>query len=365
MKFLFFTAFISSIFLKSDLSEQIELAGDNKSEIKRALKKVPKNEYDGMVFLIKNMPDEDLKTLKSDFLLRNSRLAYQSWKESPWYNDIPEIIFFNYILPYASLNERRELWRETLNETSISIIKKSNSISEAAVLLNQNIFEELGVIYSTNRPKADQSPNESIEAGMASCTGLSILLIDACRSVGIPARFVGTPSWVNNSGNHSWVEIWDNGWHFTGAAEPVDDKLNDGWFIELASEGISGDYKYGVFAATWGETETYFPMDWLPGVNTYHSIDITKNYNSRKILTDLIPIRIRIKGNDGRRKSANVIVKNEEEIIFEGISKNESNDLNDHLTFMLPKGETFTFQTQSSKLYHTVGKEEIIDFIIN
>jgi len=365
MKFLFMTLFIGSIFLKFELSEQIELAGENKTEIKRALKKVPKNEYDGMVFLIKNMPDEDLKTLKSDFLLENSRLAYQSWKTSPWFKNVPEIIFFNYILPYASLNERREMWRETLYKTSASIIKKSNSISEAAVMLNQNIFEELGVIYSTDRPKADQSPNESIKAGMASCTGLSILLIDACRSVGIPARFVGTSSWINDSGNHSWVEIWDDGWHFTGAAEPVDNKLNDGWFIELASEGVSGDYKYGVFAATWGKTETYFPMDWLPGVDTYYSIDITKNYNSRRILTDLIPIRVRVKGYDGKRKSVNVIVKNGEKIIFDGISKNESNDSNDHLTFMLQKGETFIFQTQSHQLNHTVEDEDIIDFIIN
>jgi hypothetical protein len=365
MKFLFLLAFIGSFLLKPDLSEQIELAGNNKSEIIRALKKVPKDEYNGMVFIIKSMPNEDLKTLKSDFLLENSRLAYQSWEESPWYKDIPEIIFLNYVLPYANLNERRELWRETLYETSRSIIKKSNTISEAAVKLNQNIFEELGVIYSTNRPKADQSPNESIKAGMASCTGLSILLIDACRSVGIPARFVGTPSWINDSGNHSWVEIWDDGWHFTGAAEPVDDKLNDGWFAELASEGIPGDYKYGVFAATWGKTETYFPMDWLPGVRTYYSIDITKNYNSRKILTDLIPIRIRIKDNDGKRKSVNVIVKNGEKIIFKGISKNENNDLNDHLTFMLPKGETFTFLAPYNQLNHTVKDEEIIDFIIN
>ena len=61
----------------------------------------------------------------------------------------------------------------------------------------------------------------------------------------------------------------------------------------------------------------------------------------------------------------NVIVKNGEKIIFDGISKNESNDSNDHLTFMLQKGETFIFQTQSHQLNHTVEDEDIIDFIIN
>ena len=57
-----------------------------------------------------------------------------------------------------------------------------------------SIFEKLDVVYSTKRPKADQSPGESIKAGLASCTGLSILLISACRSVGIPARADSRPA---------------------------------------------------------------------------------------------------------------------------------------------------------------------------
>ena len=39
--------------------------------------------------------------------------------------------------------------------------------------------------HARKRPKPDQSPYESIDAGFASCTGLSVLLIDACRSVGV------------------------------------------------------------------------------------------------------------------------------------------------------------------------------------
>ena len=50
------------------------------------------------------------------------------------------------------------------------------------------------------------------------------MVIDACRAVGVPARFVGTPLWADKSGNHSWVEVWDKGWHFTGAAEPAGDR---------------------------------------------------------------------------------------------------------------------------------------------
>ena len=44
-----------------------------------------------------------------------------------------------------------------------SIGKNANSAYEGAAILNNKIFEMVGVEYSTKRPKADQSPYESIE----------------------------------------------------------------------------------------------------------------------------------------------------------------------------------------------------------
>ena len=63
---------------------------------------------------------------------------------------------------------------------------------------------------------------------MATCTGLSFLLVDAFWSVGIPARMAGTPMWTNMKGNHSWVEVWVDGeWYFT---EYYPEDLNKSWF---------------------------------------------------------------------------------------------------------------------------------------
>ena len=52
-------------------------------------------------------------------------------------------------------------------------------------------------------------PMSTMVFGYASCTGISILYVDALRSVGIPARLVGTPAWhgKENDGNHNWVEV--------------------------------------------------------------------------------------------------------------------------------------------------------------
>ena len=346
-----------------DIDQQLKIAGKNKNQIKKALRKVPKVHRAGMEWLIKHMPEEDLKNVTSDFLLENCELAYKAWKEASWGKEIPESVFFEYVLPFANLNEKRESWRKDFYYRFSGIMRNSASSYQAAASLNNKMFEMVGVKYSTKRSKADQAPYESMETGLASCTGLSILLIDACRSIGVPARFVGTPMWYNNSGNHSWVEIWDNGWHVTGAAEPTGDELNNVWFSGLASRAVEGHPKYGIFAATWANSEIHFPMDWLPGIDSYNAVDVTASY-IKNVDESLVPIRIRTIDAKGERQQVAVVVTGDDNFSFEGVSKSEACDLNDHLTLMLPKGKEFIIKTKDDQKKISIEKEEIIDLKI-
>jgi len=51
----------------------------------------------------------------------------------------------------------------------------------------------------------DQAPHDSMESGLTSCIGWSILLIDACR-----ARSAFPPGWWAPQRDHqTWVEVWD------------------------------------------------------------------------------------------------------------------------------------------------------------
>lgn len=346
-----------------ELEKQLSIAGKNRIEIQQAMDNVLPDSHIGMEWLISHMPEEDLKTLSSEFLINNCELAYESRKSFPWGMDVPEEIFFDAVLPYASLNEKRDDWRRDFRNKFEPIVINAKSSYEAAVLLNHQIYDKLGVIYSTDRPKADQSPFESINAGMASCTGLSILLIAACRSVGVPARFAGTPLWHNNSGNHSWVEIWDDGWHFTGAAEPTGNILNETWFQGLASNAKKGDEQYGIYAVTWNNSEIFFPMNWLPGVKTYRAIDITDRYKIKDDKNgELVPIRIRSLDASGIRKSVKVTIISENDFLYEGTTKDKYCDANDHLTFMIPKGKTITVKSLNDiQKIDVVDKEKIID----
>ncbi|EMI46640.1 Transglutaminase-like domain protein [Rhodopirellula sp. SWK7] len=260
-----------------DLDARLVIAGENRVEIEKALAKVPETQRPGMEFLIANMPDDDLRSLKAEFLLENAELAYRSRESESWAKSIPIEIFYNDVLPYASINERRDNWRADFRKRFLPLVADATTTSEVATILNQKIFSILDVRYSTKRAKADQSPYESIEGKTASCTGLSVLLINACRAVGVPARFVGTPLWADGSGNHSWVEIWDDGWHFTGAAEPTGDRLDDGWFLKRAASATD-EPKHAIYATSFRRTSLSFPCVWDRTLDSIPAIKVTHRY---------------------------------------------------------------------------------------
>ncbi len=352
---------LANFTLANTLNDALSIAGGNRIELEKAIELIPKDQLFGLEWIISHMPEEHLKNIKAEFLIKNCDLAYKTKYNTNWGDGIPENIFLDYVLPYTNLNERVDNWRPEFYEKFYPLVESLNSSYEATVLLNQKIYDIVGVKYSKDRPKADQSPFESIESGMASCTGLSILLIDACRSVGIPARFVGTPLWYNNSGNHSWVEIWDKEWHFTGAAEPTGDKLDEAWFVNLANKAIEGDINHGIFAVTWLDTDLYFPMTWLPNSKVYNAIEVTASYKTVIVDEEYIPIRIRVLDSLGNRKEVLVRIIGKDNFMEEGISKGENFDMNDYLIFMLPKGQQFKIESNNVSITIRVDKEEIID----
>lgn len=157
--------------------------------------------------------------------------AYKARERFSWAKALPDSIFLNEVLPYVSLNENREEWRPDFYGRFSSYVANCQTIWEAIDSVNRNIRDEVRVDYNTKREKPDQSPYESMRQGMASCSGLSILLTDAFRAVGIPARVAGTPNWHDNRGNHNWCEVWVDGqWYFT---EYYPNALNKAWFLRM------------------------------------------------------------------------------------------------------------------------------------
>ena len=340
-------------------------AGTNRAELTAALEQTPADQRNGMKFLIENMPPRDLTTLSARFLRENVSLAYEVSGQMPWAKKIPEEIFLNDVLPYASVSEDRDNWRQRLHDLCLPLVKDCKTAAEAAQIINQKLFRQLNVKYSTKRRAPDQGPLETMQSGVATCTGLSILLVDACRAVGVPARVVGTPLWFNKSGNHTWVEIWDGDWHFAGAAEADPNGLDRGWFVHNASQAVKDPPEHSIYASSFRKTGLSFPLSWARGADYVPGVNVTDRYAAKAKPADAAKVRLNVKvlsrppdrpmnlppgqGLDqplGERVIAKVTVTEAANWAshWEGTSKGPTADGNDHLFFELPAQRTFIIE---------------------
>ena len=274
--------FLLCALAKASVEDQLKLAGENASEISGFLEAAGKKHGQfgtkAARFLVKGMPPKDLQSLKKDFLMENLSLALKARKQFKWAKAVPKEIFLNDVLPYASLDETRESWRPEFYEQCSKLVKDCKTATEAAQTINKEFFNIIKVHYNTGRKAPNQSPAESKALGMATCTGLSIILVDACRSVGVPARIAGTALWANKRGNHTWIELYDGEWFFTGADEYNKKGLNHAWFTGDASKAIASDWKHAIWASSWKRSGSHFPMVWALKDKSVAAVNVTDRY---------------------------------------------------------------------------------------
>lgn len=149
----------------------------------------------------------------------NINLAIHT-KSYPWTDKVSEDIFMEYIVSFVNLNEPRTNWRPLLKEVLEPTVKRllqqhndNNRVDMRDVVhaVNNDLWSALGgIVFKEHQTPLIFDPMSTIAYKHASCTGLSILLVNALRSVGVPARIAGTPAWNNKRehGNHSWLEVY-------------------------------------------------------------------------------------------------------------------------------------------------------------
>lgn len=344
------------------IDRTIATAGDNAKELKKALKEVPRNEREGMAFLISYMPERDARSLSADFLLENVQYAYKARAEFPWAKEVPDSVFLNDVVAYANLNENRESWRKDFYERFKKYVAPCKTMREAIDSVNKNVRDELLVDYNTKREKPDQAPYESMRQHMASCSGLSILLTDAFRAVGIPSRVAGTPAWHDDRGNHNWNEVWIDGqWRFT-EYYPSDD-LDQSWFLTDAGKAIKEDVRKAIYAASFKPTGCYFPLVWDENIRYVHAENVTDRYTSlyRAQLSAMpadgshVALRVMVfKDKDhaeasGDRVATNLDVFKGDKQLYGGRSTGATQDMNDVLTFNVEKNQQYIIKYMNGK----------------
>ncbi len=304
---------------------------------------IPPEHRPGALYLLADLPRRDLDRLPPKALAENVALAYQARSEVPWGPGLPEDVFLDAVLPHASVTEPRDPMRREFHDRYLPLVKDCKTPGEAALKLNAALFKEYKVGYNTRRLRTDQNSKETIAQGMATCTGLSIMLVEAARAVGVPSRLAGIHSWPGRGGNHTWVEIWDGGrWHYVGAAEPDPNGLDHAWFGGDAAKALKDQPRNAVWAVTYRKTGGHFPLVWAP-TSEINAENVTDHYtggSSKPPEGPRLMVEVR---QGGRRVEAEVsaLDRSTGQKILSGKSLGESADINLHLSGPAKKGESY------------------------
>lgn len=325
--------------------------------LRMLLRETPRAEREAMAYLIAWMPRGDRDTMSLELLRENVHYACLARKEYPWAKSLPDSVFLNEVLPYAVVDEVRDSWRADFYERFAPCVAGCTTLREAFEAVNRNLRDRVQVDYNTLREKTNQSPAESMRQHMASCTGLSVLLVDALRAVGVPARFAGTAAWHDNRGNHSWTEVWlDGEWRF---AEYYYAGLDEAWFLPDAGKASPDDRAHAIYAVSFRPTGDWFPMVWSESSREVHAVNVSQRYVDLYAARESEQVKqgthvwvsfrmfrdARHASKSGDRVAANVDVFNADGLqVGGGRTAGPTQDMNDVLKFLLEKNRSYLFR---------------------
>ena len=229
----------------------------------------------------------DAEKLSDEFLYERVDQALSTRTQFPWSSQIPELLFLNDVLPYGVLREPRDAWWRAgplgglsgvanLADFAKSLVQHCGDITCAAMALNTAVWNitEPAIVFEAAPANTLNSYGvfETAAKKKSSCTGLSIFLVSALRSVVIPARLAGTPHWSRGRqlcphgdsdpacGNHNWVEVWvpeAGGWSFIDQRRPDFSvlPLNQSFFSPLQTNEQRGqDALHSIYASSFATT---------------------------------------------------------------------------------------------------------------
>jgi transglutaminase-like putative cysteine protease len=322
------------------------------------LRDVPEDQRPGMAYLVEHLPERDLRSLDPDALRTNVDLAYRARAEVPWGPSLPEAVFLDAVLPHAVATEPRDPMRAEFHDRYLPLVRDCKTPGEAALKINEHLFKDYKVSYNTRRLRTDQNARESIAQGMATCTGLSIMLAEACRAVGVPARIAGIHSWPGRGGNHTWTEVWSDGWHFVGAAEPDPAGLDHAWFVGDAARAIASEREHAIWATRYRPTGEFAALVWARG-ETVPSENVTERYTKgRAPAPDRLMVEVR-RGGERVEADVQVLALASADRCLVGRSLGPTADINQHLNAPVAPGtEVLVVAKQGGRAATRVAKVE-------
>jgi hypothetical protein len=258
-KQLYFFLLLLSCSCSSSYPEGVEealcLAGGNRKELEKVLKRYGKNPSDSLKlraaeFLIANMPDkyseyyaapwndvaavhlrwssssnkplvldtyklgskvreDDVTHITGDYLISNIEQAFKVWEETPWGKDVPFAVFCEEILPYRLSTEPLESWREkalaSFADVYSSFLSNDSTTTVAACTKVNSLLPR----FALDRDFPVMSFSQLMASARSTCDGMTALAIFSMRALGIPVARDFTIKWPEVDIGHSWNSVYD------------------------------------------------------------------------------------------------------------------------------------------------------------
>jgi hypothetical protein len=152
---------------------------------------------------------KDIEALTPELLIKNIDLSFDAWRNNPWSKAYDFATFCEYILPYRSLTEPLEDWREDYKflVSSASTNVENNNLPADVGTSVLSSLKNFRFLESRPDPIPFLSPKQLLFRREGSCNDLANLAILACRSVGLAVTFDFTPFYGASSNKHFWNTI--------------------------------------------------------------------------------------------------------------------------------------------------------------
>ncbi|WP_303315442.1 transglutaminase domain-containing protein [Flavivirga abyssicola] len=147
---------------------------------------------------------KDVSVITSEFLIKNIDLAFYEWKNNPWSSSYDFKTFCEYILPYRSLIEPIDDWRENYKSLVTSALNEVEDLKDPTEVATQIILSLKDFSFEQKRldPIPLLSPSQLLFRRQGSCPDLANLALLACRSLGVAVTFDFTPHYAASSNRH-------------------------------------------------------------------------------------------------------------------------------------------------------------------
>lgn len=193
----------------------------------------------------------------------------------PWSKTVPVELKQQFLHDGQIAMETPCDYKATLHSLFAPVVQNCKSAREAVLAVAANMTKVTGVYYSQERRSAIMNAQEALAEKKVSCTGQSLLLVSALRSVGIPARLVGVGTWNHVPGNHTWCEAWfDGAWHMIEFNER---DFNTPWVMESVAMLDPRMPEQRIYAINGSGKKKLFPFYQINGA-TLAVEDVTSRY---------------------------------------------------------------------------------------